>query len=202
LKMKFVRIAAALLALPFLAACMPTMPLSEVRAALATGSLEVKVEETKNSVHVVTRGESFGSAVAQGNTGVAGALIGIAIMSSSQEAEIPISDGASNAIANILRKKFARTLPHADTIYTVALGDSLALVHPGGITDDYKLTYRVVMQIKDLVTNKLLVNNLCTGEDPTAMSLEKWRASTRVIESIKANAVSVCANQFSEILSP
>lgn len=181
-----------------LSACAPQLATVEVNAMLAKGSVDVKADTTKTAVHVATKGEQVGTNVMNGGGGLAGALIGAAIVAASAESDITGIESATQPIADALARKFPRPDASAPKFYEILISGGPVLKPASD--GNFQLSYFIHMRVNDIKDRQLLLTNDCTQSDPAAMPLDQWRASVPLIQEMRTRVIASCTAQFASTL--
>ncbi len=167
---------------------------------LAKGAVEVGAETSRNSVHVSTKGEAFGTSVmSNGQGGLAGVLIGAAIVAATAEDAIPNIDNITQPIADNLAKKFPRPNMSTESFYKILIAGGPRLAPAA--EEQYQLSYEVGMQISNLRTNVVLSNDMCRETEASLMPLEQWRASVSLIKAFRSKMIATCTARFAKTLN-
>lgn len=188
---------AALVAL-CLGACAPRYAAVEIAGMLSRGSVEVEADARRNSVNVVTRGQQAGVAIMNGQAGLAGLLIGVAIASASAEPDIPNIQNVTEPIAAGLRRRFPRPHASASSFYKILVAGGPSLLPATG--DGFQLSYNVTMVISNLRTQEVLTQQQCVETEASILPLERWRASVALIMALRSKAIAACLAKFTAML--
>lgn len=182
-----------------LGACVPRYSSVEVADMLSKGSVEVEANTSRNAVNVVTRGQTTCAAIMSGNGGIAGVLIGAAIVAASAEPEIPNIANVTQPIADGLQKKFRRPDASAQNFYKVLVAGGGSLTPAMG--DHFQLTYTVGMNVTNIKTQEVVMIQSCAETEASTMPLAKWRESVPLILALRGKTAATCSAKFKAALS-
>ena len=152
---------------------------------LSKGSVEVEANTSRNAVNVVTRGQTAGTAIMNGQGGIAGVLIGAGNVTQ------PIADG--------LQKKFRRPDASAQNFYKVLVAGGGSLMPAMG--DHFQLTYTVAMNVTNIKTQEVVMLQSCAETEASTMPLAKWRESVPLILTLRGRTAASCSAKFKAALS-